>query len=82
MLVTIAELGDKTQIAVIALSAEYKSALLVYLGVMMAFMAIAWLGATIGTAITRCVPLQYIQFGSGFALILFGIVFLIGAVLG
>ena len=82
MLVTIAELGDKTQIAVIALSAEYKSALLVYLGVVMAFAAITELGAAIGTALTRFVPLKYIQFGSGIVFILFGIAFLIGAVLG
>lgn len=66
MLVTIAVLGDKTQFAVIALSAEYESALLVYLGVVMAFMAITGLGATIGTALTRFVPLKYIQFGSDF----------------
>jgi putative Ca2+/H+ antiporter (TMEM165/GDT1 family) len=61
--------GDKTHIAVIALSAEYESALLVYLGVMMAFAAISGLGATIGTAMTRFVPLKYIQFGSGFIFI-------------
>ena len=82
MLVTIAESGDETQIAVIALSAEYESALLVYLGVVMAFAAITGLGATIGTAIARFAPLKYIQSGSGIVFILFDIVFLIGAILG
>ncbi len=57
-LITLMELGDKTQFAVIALSAEYRSAFLVYLGVMMAFIAITGLGATIGTALTRFVPLK------------------------
>lgn len=76
------ELGDKTQFAVIALSAEYKFPLLVYLGVMMAFTFITGLGVIAGTALTRFVPLKYIQLGSGFVFILFGIIFLINAVLG
>jgi putative Ca2+/H+ antiporter (TMEM165/GDT1 family) len=82
VLVTVAELGDKTQIAVIALSAEYESALLVYLGVMLAFASITGIGALVGTGLTRFVPLKYIQLGSGFVFILFGIIFLISAVLG
>lgn len=76
------ELGDKTQFAVIALSAGYEFPLLVYLGVMMAFALITGLGATVGTALTRFVSLKYIQLGSGLIFILFGIVFLIIAVLG
>ncbi len=81
-LVTLMELGDKTQFAVIALSAEYESALLVYLGVMLAFASITGIGALVGTGLTRFVPLKYIQLGSGIVFILFGIIFLISAVLG
>ena len=76
------ELGDKTQFAVIALSAEYEFPLLVYVGVMMAFAVITGLGATVGAALTRFAPLKYIQLGSGLIFILFGIVFLINAFLG
>jgi len=81
-LITLMELGDKTQFAVIALSAEYEFPLLVYIGVMMAFAIITGLGATVGAALTRFVPLKYIQLGSAFIFIFFGIVFLINAVLG
>jgi len=81
-LITLMELGDKTQFAVIALSAQYEFPLLVYLGVMMAFALITGLGATVGTALTKLVPLKHIQLGSGVIFILFGIVFLINAVLG
>ena len=81
-LITLMELGDKTQFAVIALSAEYKLPLLVYLGVMMAFAFITGLGAAVGTALTRFVPLKYIQLGSGFVFILFGIAFLVNAIFG
>ncbi len=44
VLIAVAELGDKTQFAVIALSAEYESLLLIYLGVMLAFAVITALG--------------------------------------
>jgi len=81
-LITLMELGDKTQFAVIALSAQYEFPLLVYLGVMMAFALITGLGATVGTALTKFVPLKHIQLGSGLIFILLGIVFLINAVLG
>jgi len=80
-LITLMELGDKTQFAVIALSAQYEFPLLVYLGVMMAFALITGLGATVGTALTKLVPLKHIQLGSGIIFILLGIVFLINAVL-
>ncbi len=81
-LITLMELGDKTQFAVIALSAEYEFPFLVFVGVMMAFAFITGLGAIIGTALTKFVPLRYIQLGSGLVFILFGIVFLINAVSG
>jgi len=80
-LITLMELGDKTQFAVIALSAEYEFPLLVYLGVMLAFAFITGLGATVGTALTKFVPLKHIQLGSGIIFILLGIVFLVNAVL-
>lgn len=81
-LITLMELGDKTQFAVIALSAEYESPLLVFIGVMMAFALITGLGAVVGTALTRFVPMRYIQLGSGLVFIILGIVFLISAVSG
>lgn len=81
-LITLMELGDKTQFAVIALSAEYGSALLIYVGVMLAFALVTALGTIVGTALTRFVPLKYIQLGSGLVFILFGIAFLVSALLG
>ena len=59
-LVTIAELCNKTQLAVIALSAEYEFPLLVFTGVMMAFALATGLGAIVGTVLTRVVPLKCI----------------------
>jgi len=81
-LITLMELGDKTQFAIIALSAEYKFPLLVFVGVIMAFALITGLGAVVGTALTRVVPLKYIQLGSGLVFVILGIIFLISAVSG
>jgi putative Ca2+/H+ antiporter (TMEM165/GDT1 family) len=75
------ELGDKTQFAVIALSAEYKSALLVYLGVMLAFALATTLGVIVGKALMRFVPMRYIQLGIGLVFVLFSIIFLVNALL-
>jgi putative Ca2+/H+ antiporter (TMEM165/GDT1 family) len=82
VLVVVAELGDKTQFAVIVLSAEYELPLLVYLGVMLALALITGLGVTVGAALTKFVPLKYIQLGSGIIFILFGIMFLVTTTLG
>lgn len=81
-LIGLMELGDKTQFAIIALSAEYELPLLVFLGVILAFALITGIGVLAGTALTRFVPLKYIQLGSGFVFILFGVAFLVNAVLG
>jgi putative Ca2+/H+ antiporter (TMEM165/GDT1 family) len=81
-LITLMELGDKTQFAVIALAAESELPLLVYVGVMLAFALITGLGVTVGATLTKIVPLKYIQLGSGIIFILFGIIFLINTVLG
>jgi putative Ca2+/H+ antiporter (TMEM165/GDT1 family) len=81
-LIILMELGDKTQLAVIALSAQYEFPWLVYLGVILAFALITGLGATLGTALTKLVPLKHIQLASGIIFILLGIAFLINAVLG
>jgi len=81
-LITLMELGDKTQFAVIALSAQYEFPLLVYLGVMMAFILVTGLGTVVGATLTKYVSLKHVQLASGIIFILLGILFLINAALG
>jgi putative Ca2+/H+ antiporter (TMEM165/GDT1 family) len=81
-LILLMELGDKTQLSVIALTAEYEFPLFVFAGVMLAFALITALGVTVGMALTRFVPLKYIQLASGAVFLLLGIVFLITTILG
>jgi len=56
--------------------------LLVFGGVMMAFALVTAIGAVAGMALTKIVPLKYIQLASGIVFILLGAVFLITSVLG
>jgi putative Ca2+/H+ antiporter (TMEM165/GDT1 family) len=81
-MIVLMELGDKTQLSVIALTAEYELPLFVFAGVMLAFALVTAIGATLGMALTKIVPLKYIQLASGIIFILLGVVFLITSVLG
>jgi len=81
-MVVLMELGDKTQLSVIALTAEYELPLYVFAGVMLAFAVVTALGATVGMAMTKFVPLKYIQLASGIVFLLLGAAFLVTAVLG
>jgi len=81
-LIALMELGDKTQLAVVSLAAEYDSPLLVFVGVMLAFAALTGLGVTLGVAISRRVPLKYVRICSGLLFILFGVLFIWSAVSG
>ncbi|MEM2088654.1 MAG: TMEM165/GDT1 family protein [Thermoproteota archaeon] len=79
-MITLMELGDKTQLAVIALAAEYSIPILVYAGVIAAFTLVTGLGVLIGRTIMRLIPLKYVKLGSGIVFLLFGILFLINIV--
>jgi putative Ca2+/H+ antiporter (TMEM165/GDT1 family) len=81
-LVALMELGDKTQLAVVSLSAEYDAPVMVFIGVMLAFAVLTTLGVVLGAAISRWVPLKYVRIGSGLLFIVFGILFIWSAMSG
>ena len=81
-LVALMELGDKTQLASISLAAEYQAPVLVFIGVMLAFVVLAGLGVILGMAISKYVPLRYVRIGSGLLFIVFGVMFIWSAVNG
>lgn len=72
----LAELGDKTQLAVLTLSAESKKPISVFVGALFAFAVITLLGAILGDAITRLVPPHIIEKIAGVAFIVIGILIL------
>ena len=75
-LVALMELGDKTQLSVITLSAESGAALLVFIGAALGFLWLTVLEVTLGKAIGEKVPKDHIRKGSGVVFILFGLIFL------
>jgi putative Ca2+/H+ antiporter (TMEM165/GDT1 family) len=81
-LVALMELGDKTQLAVVSLSAEYDAPVMVFIGVMLAFVVLTTLGVVLGAALSRWVPLKYVRIGSGLLFIVFGVLFIWSAISG
>ena len=78
-LIAVMELGDKTQLAVITLSAEYDAPVQVFLGVILAFALLTALGTAFGKVISRYVSARYIKIGASLMFIVFGILFLFEA---
>ena len=74
--VALMELGDKTQLSVITLSAESGAALMVFLGASLGFLWLVILEVSLGKVIGEKVPKNYIRIGSGLVFIIFGMIFL------
>ncbi len=81
-LIALMELGDKTQLAVVSLSAEYDAPVMVFGGVMLAFFVLTALGIVLGATISRLVPLKYVRIGSGLIFMIFGVLFIWSAMSG
>jgi len=55
-LLFVAELGDKTQLAVISMTAKHKSPLWIFLGATLALAAVTAIGVLGGELVTRFIP--------------------------
>ncbi len=76
-LIFLAELGDKTQLAAIAMTAESKSPLAVFIGAVLALALVTLIGVAIGGTLTRLIPAQYVRKGAGALFILVGALMLV-----
>jgi putative Ca2+/H+ antiporter (TMEM165/GDT1 family) len=81
-LVALAELGDKTQLAVIALSGNYGSPIAVFVGASLALVAVSTAGVLAGRMIAGKVSLQVVELVAASLFIVLGIVFLLGGIPG
>ncbi len=79
-LVFIAELGDKTQLATMLLSAKSNSAVAVFIGSSLALVCSSLIGVFAGIYITRYVPPQFIQTSAGILFLFMGILILSGKI--
>ena len=74
----LAELGDKTQLAVITMSAESKSWLSVFLGGSLALICVTLIGALFGQAIIKGIPQNILHYIAGGLFIVMGILAILG----
>jgi putative Ca2+/H+ antiporter (TMEM165/GDT1 family) len=75
--VGLAELGDKTQLAIFCLASRTKKYLQLLLGVTLGFAIADGLAIILGDFLTTVIPTDYIKIGAGVIFILFGILTLL-----
>ncbi len=78
----LAEMGDKTQLATVALAARYRSVGLVTLGTTLGMLASDGLAVFLGERLAARVQLRAVRIGAAALFFLFGAMSLVGAVRG
>ena len=74
----LAELGDKTQLAVITMTASTESKIAVFAGAALALVLVTLLGVLVGGVLTQFIPAEWLQRIVAVAFIVIGILMLIG----
>ncbi len=72
-LLFLAELGDKTQLAVISLASSEKSPLSVFVGAVLALAMVTLVGVLVGNNLDRWIPKEVVHRGAGILFIILGI---------
>jgi putative Ca2+/H+ antiporter (TMEM165/GDT1 family) len=74
LLICLMELGDKTQLSLLALTAKYSYPLFVFIGGTLALWTTSLIAALVGGGLGRVVPMRWIRLTSGLIFIAFGII--------
>lgn len=74
----LAELGDKTQLAVITMSAKTESKVAVFLGASLALVLVSLLGVLVGGILSQYIPTEWLQRIVAVAFIVIGALMLLG----
>lgn len=74
----LAELGDKTQLAVITMTAKTDNKLSVFLGAAAALVLVTLLGVLFGGVLTQFIPTEWLQRIVALAFIVIGVLMLFG----
>jgi Ca2+/H+ antiporter, TMEM165/GDT1 family len=75
----VAELGDKTQLATLSLSAGSASRWVVFAGAALALVATSAIAVIAGEAVSRAVPPHWLRRAAGVVFVVLGLVYLLGA---
>ena len=76
----LAELGDKTQLAVITMTASTESKIAVFLGASLALITVTLLGVVFGGVLSQYVPAEWLQRIVAVAFIVIGVLMLMGKI--
>lgn len=74
----LAELGDKTQLAVITMTASTESKIAVFAGASLALITVTLLGVVFGGVLSQYVPTEWLQRIVAAAFIVIGVLMLLG----
>ena len=74
----LAEMGDKTQLAAMTMSAQTKKPWAVFLGATVALAAVSAIGVLVGGVIGQYVPLEWVKRIAAVAFIIIGVLMLAG----
>jgi Ca2+/H+ antiporter, TMEM165/GDT1 family len=74
----LAEIGDKTQLAVITMTAGTDAKVAVFLGAITALITVTLLGVLVGGVLTQYVPAEWLQRIVAAAFIVIGVLMLLG----
>lgn len=74
----LAELGDKTQLAVITMTAKTESKISVFIGASLALVVVSLLGVLLGGILSQYIPTEWLQRIVAVAFIVIGILMLWG----
>jgi len=77
-IIFLAEMGDKTQLAAMTMSAQTKNPWAVFLGSSLALVAVSALGVLVGGVIGQYVPLEWVKRAAAVAFIVIGVLMLFG----
>jgi len=73
----LAEMGDKTQLAAMTMSAQTKKPWAVFIGSAVALTAVSAIGVMVGSVVGNYVPLEWIKRAAAVAFIVIGVLILL-----
>jgi Ca2+/H+ antiporter, TMEM165/GDT1 family len=74
----LAEMGDKTQLAAMTLSAQTKRPWAVLIGASLALACVSAIGVVVGGVLSQHLPLEWIKRAAAIAFIVIGVLILLG----
>ena len=74
----LAELGDKTQLVAISMTAKTQKPMIVFCGAIIALALVTAIGVAFGQTITKVIPVTYVHKGAAVFFIIIGIAMFFG----